>query len=350
MKAAVFTNGRAVTVREIAQPEPGPGEVLVRVRAAGICGSDLHSWRSGELWFPEAAPLIPGHEIAGDVVACGKNVDILKAGDRVAVQPMITCGTCRVCREGSFQLCPSIHHVGFWFPGGFADYVVVPQANAYLIPDTLSYEIASLADVYACGLHAVHRLSIASGQSVAIIGTGPIALASGQLVRRLCSSRVLMVGRRQTILEAAVGCGAADEVLNIGRVDPAEGMPSMTNGAVADLVIEAVGGTRTETLALAFHLAAPNGRVGVLGEFLGTGLVPLQRGMEKQLDLSWVTGYGDWRGRSEFRDTLDLLAAGGVQAASLITHRFPLARIADAFVSADSKSASGAIKVLIMPE
>ena len=132
MKAVFFLDGNTFEIRETPEPGPGPGEVKLHVKAAGICGSDLHGWRNGQLWFPEAAPVILGHELAGEVAEVGKNVKKTRKGDRVVVQPQVTCGKCTACLKGAYQLCPSVKHIGIWFNGGFAEYTTVPENNIFL--------------------------------------------------------------------------------------------------------------------------------------------------------------------------------------------------------------------------
>lgn len=348
MKAAIFTNGNTVEVKNVKDPIPKPGEVKIRVRAAGICGSDLHPWRSGSLWFPDAAPLIPGHEIAGEVVVVGDGVESINKGDRVAIQPQITCGKCHLCLNGTFQLCPEVKHIGIWYDGGFAEYVTAPKDNVFLIPDNLSFEVASTADVYGCGIHCYNRIRKRLSGTIAIIGTGPIALSTAQIIKQKGRCKVIVIGRRDEALERVKNIGAADAVINKAEENVPIAIGELTEGKGADIVVEAVGGF-ADTLSLAFEIVAGNGMVGIMGEFFNGGLVPLKTGMEKQIDLLWITGYGNWEGKSEFQSSLDILASGQVQADSIITHRFGLNKIREAFETADNKAKSNAVKVLIIP-
>ena len=348
MKAAVFTNGNTIEVKQIPTPEPKADEVLIKVAAAGICGSDLHCWRSGKLWFPDAAPVVYGHELAGEISATGDAVKNFCVGDRVVVQPMITCGKCYACSKGTFQLCPQVQHIGIWFNGGFAEYAVIPEANAFRIPDKLSFDVASLTDVYGCAVHCANRITPDSAQTIAVIGTGPIALSTAQILRLENHISLIMVGRRDSVLQKAKQIGAADEIINIKKQNPVEVIKKLTNGKGADIVVEAVGGI-AETLDTAFEMVASDGCVVIMGEFFGKGLVPLQTGMEKQISLLWSTGYGNFQGVSEFRATIELLASGRVNACDLITHRFALGQITQAFETAENKACSEAVKVIINP-
>ena len=349
MKAAIFTSGNEVNVQGIDEPTPKDNEVKIKVKAAGICGSDLHGWRSGKLWFPEAAPVILGHELAGEIVEVGSAVNRLKPGNRVTVQPQITCGKCHVCKIGFFQLCPDVRHIGIWYPGGFAEYTCVPEANAFLIPDELSFESAAIVDVYGCAVHCTHRVNVKVEDTVVVLGTGAIGMTAAQLLRLQRPRQLIIVGSRDESLAIAKKVGAADVTINLKKTDPISAIDKLTGGSGADIVIEAVGG-EADTLKTVFEVVAPNGTIGIMGEFFGSKPVPLQRGMEKQINLLWVTGYADWNGSSEFGATIDLLASGRVDSTGIITHRFPLEQIREGFEAAANKVKSHALKVLILPE
>lgn len=348
MKAAIFSSGNEVNVQEVSEPTPKANEVKIKVKAAGICGSDLHGWRSDKLWFPEVAPIILGHELAGEIVEVGSAVTRLKPGDRVAVQPQITCGKCRLCKMGLFQLCPDVRHIGIWYPGGFAEYTCVPESNAFLIPDGLSFEAASMVDVYGCAVHCSHRVNVKVEDTVVVLGTGAIGMTTAQVLRLQGPRQLIIVGTRDESLVVAKKVGAADVTINLKKTDPISAIDELTGGNGADIVIEAVGG-QADTLKTAFEVAALNGTIGIMGEFFGSRPIPVQRGMEKQINLLWVTGYANWNGISEFGTTVYLLASGRVDPTAIITHRFPLEQIREGFEAAADKIKSGAVKVLILP-
>ncbi len=348
MKAAVFLDGRTVEIKEVPEPTPKIGEVKIRVKSAGICGSDLHGWRSGKLWFPEAAPVILGHELAGEVVSVGKLVKNIREGDRVTVQPQITCGKCYACLKGTFQLCPSVKHIGIWYNGGFAEYVTVPEKNAYKILDNLDFNVASLADVYGCGVHCYNRVGKGFNEYVVVIGTGPIALSTAQIFKLRSNSKIIVIGRREEVLKKALEIADADEIINISKQEAVKEINKLTSGKGADVVIEAVGG-QADTLDIAFNIVALDGIIGIMGEFFNKGLVPLQTGMEKQIDLLWSTGYGNWEGESEFQSAIDLLSSKQLKANEIITHCFPLEKIKEAFEVSNSKAKYNSIKVIITP-
>ncbi len=349
MKAALFYGGADIRVQEVSTPIPGPGQVLVRVKVAGVCGSDLHGYR--DRTPSPGQPYMKGHELAGQIAALGPGVEGLSVGQRVGVEPghLISCGRCRWCRRGDTQLCPDLGQMGGRriHSTGFAEYSIESAANCYPLPDDLSIEQAAILDVYAVAVHAVHRVPVSPVDTVAILGTGAIGLATAQVAKAAGAGRVIVVGRRAAPLELArqIGC---DETVDASQVEVGEGVRTLTEGRGADVVFEAVGGA-APTLGQAIEVAARGGRVGVIGAFREPQVLASQRCMRKELSLHWVWSYGLWRGVPEYQIALELLVEGTVTAAPLITHRFPLARIGEAFAAAADKRTSGAIKVLVIP-
>jgi 2-desacetyl-2-hydroxyethyl bacteriochlorophyllide A dehydrogenase len=350
MKTAVFYGGPDVRVEDVPDPLPGPGEVLVRIRAAGICGSDLHGYRTPR---PDLAyPLRAGHELSGEIAALGADVEGLSVGQRVAVEPMhlLGCGACVPCRRGDYHICPTrgTRHGKRLHSSGFSELDLVTASNVFPLPDHVSLEEAAILDVYAVGVHGVNRIPITPFHSVVVLGTGAVGLTQGQVARALGARRVILVGTRDESLALARDCGAADEVVNASRTDPVQAVLDLTDGAGADVVFETVGGT-SPTVQQACEMAAFGGKVGVVGLFLDPVAVDAMVAMRKELDIRWVNSYSTWQGVRELQIALDLLAEGKVQARPLLTHRVPLDHIAEGFAWADDKRKSGAIKVLVIP-
>lgn len=351
MRAALFHGGTDIRVQEVATPVPGPGEVLVRVRAAGICGSDLHGYRNPGRRRATSRPYMTGHELAGEVAALGPGVQGLDVGQRVGVEPrhLVSCGRCRWCRRGDTQLCPDLGRVGGEAvrSTGFAEHSLESAANCYPLPDSLSLEHAAILDVYAVAVHALHRVPVCPADTVVVLGVGAIGLAIAQVARAAGAGRVIAVGTRDAPLVVAQQLGS-DEAVNASSEDVAERIRVLTQGSGADVVFEAVGG-RAATLPLVIEIAAHGGAVGVVGSYVEPQTLDPAACMHKELSLHWVWSYGTWRGVPEFRIALDMMSSGRIEAAPLITHRFPLDRISEAFAAADDKRSSGAIKVLVMP-
>jgi len=354
MRAALFYGGTDIRVGEVPDPSPGPGEVLVRVRAAGVCGSDLHGYRDPSRTWPGLdLPYLTGHELAGEIVILGPGVSGLEVGQRVGVEPrhLVGCGRCRWCRRGDYQLCPDLGRVGgrSVHSTGFAQYSLESAPKCYPLPDDLPVEEAAILDVVAVAVavHALHRVPVRPMDTVVVLGVGAIGLAMAQVARAAGAGRVIAVGRRDTPLEVArqLGCDAG---INATEVDVTEAVRAITDGEGAEIVFEAVGG-KAATFAQATEIAARGGRIGIIGSFVEPQTLDPRLCMRKEVSLHWVWSYGTWEGVPEFQIALDMMADGRVEAAPLITHRFPLDRTGAAFAAADNKRASGAIKVLVIP-
>ena len=352
MKAALFYGGHDIRVGDVPDPEPGSGEVVVRVRAAGICGSDLHGYRDPQRGAPHAGrPRTTGHELAGQIAALGPGVSGLAVGRRVGVEPrhLVSCGRCRWCRRGDTQLCPQLGMVDDQrvHSTGFAEYSLESAAHCYPLPDALPMEVAAILDVYAVAVHAVHRVPVGPADTVVVLGTGAIGLATAQVAHASGAGRVIVVGRRAGPLHVArqIGC---DATVNAAEEAVPSALRALTGGDGAEVVFEAVGG-QAETLGQAIEVAGRGARIGIVGAFTGKELLDPRLCMRKELSLHWVWSYGLWDGVPEFQIALDLLASVRIDAAALITHRFPLDQIRAAFAAAEKKRASGAIKVLVFP-
>jgi len=354
MKAALFYGGRDIRVEELPDPTPGPGEVLVRIGAAGVCGSDLHPYRGADPWGGQVSgPRRAGHELAGTVAAVGPGVTHVEIGQRVGVEPMhlVGCGRCRQCRRGDYHVCPTrgLRDGRRHGSAGFSELDLVIAANVYPLPDAISLEAASLLDVYGCGVHAINRVPLRSPEYVCVVGTGPIGLTMGQVARAAGARKVIMVGRRDEPLAFAQQVGAADLVVNNQTVPSiGEAIADLTDGELCDAVFETVGGTE-DTMAQAVEAATFGGSIGIIGAFWGDVAVAYRAANRKELDLRWCNSYATWHGIREFQIALDMVAEGRVRAEPLITHRFPLADIAQAFAAADDKRASRAVKVVVTP-
>ncbi len=347
MKAARFYTGNDIRVEEVPDPLPGPGEVLIRVRAAGICGSDLHTYRRGAFnRFQDRVPLILGHELAGEVLGLGPGIDDLSIGQRVAVEPLIGCGSCLYCQTGDYHICRDLNHIGYYYPGGFAEKTVAPRSKVFPLPDNVEMDAAGILDVYACAVHAVHRVPISPLDDVLIIGGGAIGLTAAQVAKAAGARSLIVMATYPRALQVARDMGAA--AINPRYEDPVLAVTEITGGKGADVVIEAVGGS-SNSLEIALLTAARGGTVGVLGSFPEPVTLPVNTGLRSELDLRWIYSYSTWRGVPEFRIALDLLAEERVDARPLITHVFPLEEIQAGFQAALNKDNSDAIKVMIHP-
>ncbi len=340
MRAAFCTEPGRLELRELPEPSPGAGEVRLRVRNCGVCGSDLHWYHGG---FPPP-PVCPGHEISAEVTDLGEGVRDLHPGDRVAVEPLIVCHRCASCRTGNYQLCQEFRLLGTMADGGFADALVMPAYALFRLPAELDWEIGAMTEPMAVCVHAVRLAEVRLGARVLVLGAGTIGLLSAVAARAAGASEVLVTARHPHQRAAAEMLGA--------RVFAAtdEGAAELVEAArerPIDVVIETVGGS-ADTLSQAVQLVRPGGVVSVLGVFSGpvqcSGLLLVV----KEVRIVGSLTYGRAGVKADFDVALELLSAQRERLHTLITHRFPLARIGEGFAAAGDKR-SGAIKVTIAP-
>ncbi|MSQ09027.1 MAG: hypothetical protein EXR44_07035 [Dehalococcoidia bacterium] len=349
MKAARFYGGKDIRVEDIPTPTPGPGEVLVKIKAGGVCGSDLHNYR-GNRQARFTPPWEQGHELGGEIAALGHGVTSLKVGQRVGIEGehLIGCGKCRHCTEGQSQLCADRGMAGGHLHAshGFSEYDVCKATNVHPLPDHVSFDAAVLLDCYACAVHTLGRTPVGGNETLAIVGAGAIALTLGQVAKAWGAKRVIMVGTRRHPLDVAVRCGAADDVVVAREADPAQAVMKLTGGEGADVVVETVGGSE-QVLGVAMSLARRGGTASVMGVFNQPQAIDASMAMTRELTVRWSNSLSNWKGVSEYATAMGLVADGRVQPEPIITHHFPLERISEAFAAAEDKRTSNAIRVVV---
>jgi threonine dehydrogenase-like Zn-dependent dehydrogenase len=327
-----------LVVEETPRPTPGPGDVVVRVRNCGICGSDLHWWHD-EMMIPQVCP---GHEIAGEVADVGEGVTTLKAGDAVAVEGIASCGTCRACAAGTYHLCPMIGIVGMTIPGGYAEYLRIPARHCFPVAAGVDFPTAALSEPLAVAVHGVRISGLRIGQRVAVLGAGTIGLMAVIAARAGGASEVVVTARRPQQRAAALALGA-DRVVDDTNPD---GLTADCFERPIDLVVETVGGA-ADTLDQAVQAVRPGGTVCVLGAFTKQPRFPALFVLAKEIAIQGSFVYNRAGARADYEIVQDILARQGKHiGATMITHRFPLAGIADGFRTAADKT-TGSIKVTI---
>ncbi len=348
MNAGNYYGSRDLRVEQVPDPTPAAGEVLVRVTAAGICGSDLHEYR-GEYSSPPGTPLrIMGHELAGVVWGLGQGAgEGLQTGTHVGINPLVGCGSCAYCRSGMIHLCDSLSTIGIHRPGGFAEFTCVPAVNCYALPGSVTDEAAALLDVYACAMHGLSRLPVKPGDSVAVIGSGAMAMAFAELSRLAGASLVFMVGRRKATIERVAGLAGAVPVAQDER-NPLEAIKSLTDGRGVDIVYECVGGTG-QTLAIAMQMSRKGGSLGIEGVHIQPQTINSTDALIRELCVVWFNSHGMRGTRNEFEIALSLMAEHRISPGQMITHRFTLERISEAFAAAQDHTTTGSIKVIVNP-
>ncbi len=303
--------------------EPGPGEVMVRICSCGICGSDLHWWAEGGVGERRAPyPMVLGHEPAGEIVAVGRDAGSLKVGDRVAVEPAITCGQCEYCRSGRFNLCLTSRFMssgGEW--GLFREYATIPAANADPIPDSLSYDQATLIEPLSVIVHLFELRPLAPGEVVAITGAGPIGMLAAAVARLRGASTVIVSDPRPHRRTLALQMGATHAV---EPADLASATLDLTRHRGADLVIDAAA--KRDSLRACFLAARKGADCVLIGIPSETNLpVDLHAAMARELRLQTI-----FRSNHNAAEATELLASGRI-ADTLVTHRLPLAQTQQAF-------------------
>jgi L-iditol 2-dehydrogenase len=318
MKAAVLRGVRDLRIETAAAPEPGPGEVLIRIRACGVCPSDLRAYLGTRA---TALPRTPGHEWAGDVAALGAGVDSLTVGDRVAPDWRVVCGRCYYCRKGVFNYCANLGHIR----GGFCEYGVAPATNVRVIPPEVSYEEACFSEPLACCINGSSATHITLGDDAVIVGCGPIGLKHLQLALRQ-GARVIASDPLPYRREMARELGA-HTLIDPTAGDPVEQVKALTDGRGADVVIVAVG--HPTAIDQGLKMAGINGRVNLFAGTYPPTEMPTDPNLVhyKQIVL---TGSHDFTPH-HFTMALKLIQYGIVRVAPLISHTYALDQIVDAF-------------------
>jgi L-iditol 2-dehydrogenase len=322
MKACVLYAVGDLRCEETATPQPEPWEALIRVRACGICGSDIPRVFDKGTYL---LPTIPGHEFAGEVVAVGSAVTDRAVGERVAVFPLIPCRKCAPCSTGAYAQCENYDFLGSRCDGAFAEYVCAPAWNLLPIPESVSFEEAAMLEPAAVALHALRQGPIDVGDTVLVFGAGPIGLMLGMWARNSGASSVLLADIDQTKLDFANRLGFGD-IFNPSTQGSVSDWLHERTPQGADLVIEASGSSAAfEQCMLS---ARTFGRVVLMGNPAGEMKLS-QNGywaiLRKELRVSgtWNSVYCDFP-RNEWRLALDGMASGGIDVKPLITHRVGL--------------------------
>jgi L-iditol 2-dehydrogenase len=343
VKAAVLNRINDISHQTVADPQLQPGDVLIKVRAATICGTDIRILR-GKKTAGIRYPSILGHEFAGEVVETGGHQQF-QIGQKVTACPAFACGHCDNCRRSAENLCSNLVAMGYEIDGAFAEYVRVPASgvatgNVFAVPDGITCEQAALAEPLACVMNGQERAEVSTGDVVVILGAGPIGLLHVKLAR-LAGAKHIIVSQTSAIRRQAALAAGADEVIdpNVGNV--VERVREATGGAGADVVICAIG--KAELANDALHMARPRGRVNLFAGF--------SKGVLAQVDVNWLH-YGELTvtgafglTRAQFQRALKLIGSRDIEVDSLVTHRFGLADIPLALETAEQGSA---IKVAIV--
>jgi L-iditol 2-dehydrogenase len=347
MRALVVSSPDTFAVEEVERPTPGAFEVLCRVRAVAICGTDPHIIGGHYPGFwPKAWPLVPGHEWCGDVVEVGEGAAALgwAPGTRVAGTSHAACGYCQRCVEGRYNICENfgvegLHaQYGHNTNGAYAEYVVHSVKSVFAVPDALSDEEAAMLDPTAIALHTVIRGGHRPGDTVAVVGPGVMGLLVAESARALGAGRVVVVGRGPRLAKAAE---LGHETVDFSAGDPVAAVRELTGGRGADVALECSGAS--EAVAECVGLLRKGGRVAVIGIPMEDARIPMQRLVLDEIDVVGVRATA-----GEMPRAIQLVAAGRIRLRELITHRFALDDFAEAYATFTERR-DGALKVIVRP-
>ncbi|MGH9246834.1 MAG: zinc-dependent alcohol dehydrogenase [Acidimicrobiales bacterium] len=346
MRAAVLRGWNDLAVEEIPVPAPEPGEVLVRVRACGLCGTDLKMVAGGfEGRWPPSLPFVIGHEWAGEVAALGPGLDDveLAVGDRVVSENHIGCGVCPMCRSGRYNLCgragtPGYRLYGHTAPGALAEYAVRPAPMLHRISNEISDLEGALVNQGSLTVHAMRRVGIDPGSTAAIFGPGLLGLLTAAVARASGATRVIMVGRGGRLEHAkTMGC---DAVVDYEQEEPAAGVRRLTDGRGADYVFDCSG--NPDVPAQALGAVRRGGKVAVLG--LNGGLASSINA--DRLTLDEIDLLGVRSSPNAYPAMIRLMRTGAVDVKPLLTHVFALDRVGEAFTALETRQA---IRPIVQP-
>ncbi|MBB5855004.1 zinc-dependent alcohol dehydrogenase family protein [Amycolatopsis umgeniensis] len=329
MRAAIVDKPGEIRVGEVPDPKPGDRQVVVKVGACGICGTDLHI--ADGHFPPTPYPIVPGHEFAGEIVELGADVPGgWKVGDRVAVDPSLFCGYCKPCRSGRGNLCENWNATGDTVNGAFAEYVAVPSANCYRMPDTMTWEQGALVEPVSCAVHGVRRIGVEAGERFLVVGAGTMGLIMQQLLQR-AGAHVTVVDRNTSRLGRAKDLGAVAVAGDVKDLDD-EKFDAAADCTGAAPAIEA-----------AFDSLQRGGRLLVFGVAPAEARVALS---PFRIYNDEITVVGSMAVMNSFGAALDLVADGAVDTAALLTDTLPLEQYPDAL--ALMRSGAG-LKVQVLP-
>ena len=325
-------------LEERPDPVANSGEVVVAVRASGICGSDVHGFVGAT--GRRRIGVVMGHEATGDVIEVGPDVAGARVGDRVVLRSILPCGVCDRCRHGQPNICLDRRGLGMHLEGANAERVVVPEALLVPLPDSLGYEEGSLVEPLAVAMHAVSITAFGARDDVVIVGAGPIGLLT-LLAARLRGARTIIVTDRDAHrLDVARRLGA-DIAINVAEIDAVAAVMEATRGRGADAVLEAVG--IGPTVAQSLAVARPGGQVTWVGNSAPEVPLPMQELVTRELTVRGAYGYID-----EFVGAVEALAEGQIDAGSLIERVAPLEEGEDLFKELAAGSLA-AVKVVLTP-
>jgi L-iditol 2-dehydrogenase len=344
MQAAILYGKEDVRMESVPIPSIGPGELLVRVRTALTCGTDVKVFRRGYHAKMIRPPALFGHEMAGDVVAVGDGIGQFRAGQRIVAANSAPCDRCFFCQHGQQNLCQDL----LFNNGAYAEFIRLParivQKNTYLIPSSIGYKDAALVEPLACAVRGLDESNVHAGDTLAIIGLGPIGLMFVQLAKYAYGAHVIAVARRQEQVDRALRLGADEGLLMGNHASLATELKSRTAGRGADVVIEAIG--HPEAWELATQLVRRGGTINFFGGCPSGTKVGLDTGLLHYSEITCKASFHHTP--AHIRRSLEFLAQGKVNASFLVNHEEPLSQLPQVLHDLAHRR-NGQIKTAIIP-
>jgi 2-desacetyl-2-hydroxyethyl bacteriochlorophyllide A dehydrogenase len=339
MKAAVWYGGKDIRIEDVPKPKIRNDEVLVKVKAAGICGSELHAYEG--VSQRRTPPLVMGHEFAGEVTEIGKDVNDLKLGVRITVDPLKRCGVCTPCVRGQGNVCRNVKLFGLHTDGAFAEYVAVPALNCYVLPDYVSYEEGAMTEPLSVALRAVNNTDVKLGDTVVVIGAGIIGLSILKAARTAGAGRLIVTDIVDYRLDFAKTLGA-DITINSMTQDSVSRIMELTNGVGADIVFEAVG--LEATVQQGINMLAIGGKLTVVGMMSKTMTLNVLSIVSRELQIRGSYAYAS----DDFRRGFSYIVNRKIDVKSLITNVLPLEKIQEGFELMHEKKRK-TLKIMLKP-
>lgn len=346
MKAAVYEKLDQMSIKEIPTPSAKAGEVLVRVKSCAVCGSDIRIFHSGNERVKPPQTL--GHEIAGMVVEVGSNVKKFKEGDRVAIGADVPCGQCSFCEAGIGNNCQINYAIGYQFPGGFAEYMllnetIVNYGPVHKLPEHLSFNEGALAEPLACVLNALELTPVKLNDVVVIIGAGPIGMMICLVAKAMGASKVILINRSMPRLEIAKKLAVADKYICSKDQNEVEAVLKETAGLGADVIFTSCPAPEAQVSAV--NMAKNRARINFFGGLpKDKSIVPINTNLIHYKELFVTGAHGSMP--IHHSKALDLIASGTISVKQFITHQFPLDEIKKAFATAENHEG---LRVIVNP-
>jgi 2-desacetyl-2-hydroxyethyl bacteriochlorophyllide A dehydrogenase len=330
--------GEGFTLMDVPVPKIGPDDVLIKVKAVGICGSDMPIF-SGVREVP--FPMIPGHEFSGTIEETGSNVKKFKIGDRVTPGLVINCGECIYCRQGYESLCENILETGIHVDGAFAEYVKVPAKTVHVLPDTMTYEQAASIDPIASAYRPVKKANIGSEDTVLVFGPGPIGIYTVQCAKAEGAKKIIIAGVNgdEERLELAKKLGA-DYAINISEVDMIQAVKDVNDGLLPDIVFEASG--HPSSVQMCLDSIKANGKIVFIGIQHQSVDLELAKIVRQEIKVEGSICY-TWK---DYKECIDLVSSGRVDTDNMVTHKFALKDIGKGIEVMKNREA---VKVILYP-